>query len=128
MTNSKNFNSKSNSLEKLEKSKWFIELITFNKQDLIQEKDQSEAKLNDDFLLIPYVIEKTVLLKLISVADNVYDPMSSRQTKLFSELVFQLIKDYPTLNHQSSNTKVIFDNKQYDFDLKLKSGFYFSYL
>jgi len=112
MTNSKNFNSKSNSLEKLEKSKWFIELITFNKQDLIQEKDQSEAKLNDDFLLIPYVIEKTVLLKLISVADNVYDPMSSRQTKLFSELVFQLIKDYPTLNHQSSNTKVIFDNKQ----------------
>ena len=94
--------------EKLEKSTWFSELITLNKEDLIKEKEQTETKLDDDFLLIPHLIEKTILLRLISIAENVYDPMSSRQTKHFSGLLFQLIKDYPTLNHQSSNTKVIF--------------------
>lgn len=95
-------------MEKLEKSKWFNELITFNKHELIVENKQSEIKLNDDFLLIPHIIEKTIFLKLISVAENIYDPMSSRQTKIFAEIFLQLIKDYPTLNHQSSNTKVIF--------------------
>ena len=58
-------------------------------------------------MLIPHIIEKSILVNLIAIAENVYDPMSIRQTVNFSQLISKLIRDYPTLNYQSANTKVI---------------------
>ena len=87
-------------------SKWFNELITFNKDELIKQENEPDTKLDEDYLLIPHIIEKTILVKLIPFAESVYDPMSTRQTKFFAQLFSQLIRDYPTLSHQSSNTKV----------------------
>ena len=89
----------------MENFKWFTELITYNKQDLLR-LPREEAKLEDDHLLVPHIVEKTVLTKLISIAENVYNPMSSRQSIHFAKLVLYLIKYFPTVNYQSQNTKV----------------------
>jgi GC-rich sequence DNA-binding factor len=78
----------------LDSFKWFSDLITFNSDDY-----------SDDYLLIPHLVEKTILVKLIALAQNFYDPMCEKQSHRFSQLVTQLVLDYPTLNHQSGNTK-----------------------
>ena len=87
----------------LERSKWFRQLLTYCQEDLATKKDRPD----DDFFLIPQIVEKTVLPKLVALAESVYDPMSSRQTANFSSLVLELAEQYPTLNSQSSNTKVL---------------------
>lgn len=89
----------------LQKSNWFKQLLSYNKQDLLLKTDL-KSKLDDDFMLIPFIIEKVVLNKLIFLAESVYEPLSSKETKNFSNLILKLIKDYPTLNSQSLNSKV----------------------
>ncbi|RMZ96909.1 PAX3- and PAX7-binding [Brachionus plicatilis] len=79
----------------LEKTDWFKELISFQNQNLS----------DDDLMLVPYIVEKVVLNKLIAIADSVYDPFSTKQSKNFSNLVLNLVKTYPTVNGQSLNTK-----------------------
>ncbi len=85
----------------IETSRWFKELLTYNSKQL-----DSESKLTeDDFLLIPHIVEKTVLPKLISLAESVYDPMSTSQTTKFTQLIKLLINDFSTINSRSANTK-----------------------
>ena len=90
----------------LENSTWFKELLTFNKEEFLKSSNDSKLINDDDLLLIPHVIEKTVLVKLIHIAENIYDPMSSQQTIRFAKLISQLVNDYPTVNSKSANTKV----------------------
>jgi hypothetical protein len=87
----------------IEKFKWYKELITMNKQLILENNVDLDL---EDLMLVPHLIEKIILLKLIKLAENVYDPMSSTQTKYFSILISKLIDDYPTINNKSSNTKV----------------------
>ena len=105
---------KENGIEHLESSGWFKELISLNRKEILKElKQLDESKLegNDDLLLIPNVIEKTLLPRLVQLVETIYDPMSKKQTTNLSQLVSRLIQDYPTLNHKSSNTKVLILNK-----------------
>ena len=105
---------KENGIEYLESSGWFKELISLNRKEILKElKQLDESKLegNDDLLLIPNVIEKTLLPRLVQLVETIYDPMSKKQTTNLSQLVSRLIQDYPTLNHKSSNTKVLILNK-----------------
>lgn len=90
----------------LENTKWFKELLLYNREQLTKSLSSPESLMEDDFLLIPHIIEKTVLVKLIDLAENYYDPMSSSQTLKFTELVTKLISDYSTINFKSTNTKV----------------------
>jgi GC-rich sequence DNA-binding factor len=61
---------------------------------------------DNDFMLIPYIIEKHILNKLIAlIENNIYDPLSTSQTTRLTNLVKYLINNYPTINGQSENTK-----------------------
>ena len=112
----------SNEIDYLEKSKWFNQLLRFN-QEMLLDSSSNKQKDDDDIFLIPQIVEKTLLLKLISLAENVYDPLSVSQTNHFTKLVSKLIDDYPTLNSQSSNTKLLIETvinrfkKSFDQDI-----------
>lgn len=98
----------------LENTKWFNELLTYNHEKLLKSlENQSETDkdpvCDDDFLIIPHIIEKTVLVKLIDLAENFYDPLSSSQTLKFTKLVSKLVNDYSTVNYKSANTRMLFE-------------------
>jgi len=71
---------------------------------------QNENLLDEDFLFVPYIIEKSVLARVIDFVENVYDPMSKSQTVNLVNLLVTFINDYPTLNHQSTNTKKLIES------------------
>lgn len=79
----------------LDTRRWFVELVRYAR-DLG----------HDDLLVIPHIVEKTVLVKLSQLAEAVYDPFSSSQTMNFASLVAKFAATFPTLNSQSVNTKV----------------------
>jgi hypothetical protein len=83
--------------------------LGYNK-NLLAEKisENNYTQLDQDLFLIPNIIEKTVLPKLISIAESFYDPMSSTQTELFSQLILDLVQKFPSLTNASFNTKVSF--------------------
>lgn len=59
----------------LENMKWFKELVSLNKQDL--------DKNDDDFMLVPYIVEKVVMNKLINIVESVYDPFRPNRVNTF---------------------------------------------
>ena len=61
---------------------------------------------DDDSLLIPSLVERTVLPLVTSLVENVWDVMSSRQTRHLSQLVSRLMEDYPTVSAENKNTEV----------------------
>lgn len=88
---------------------WFKELITYDRENLLKcLTSSSETASLDDYLLVPHIIEKTLLERLIEFC-AIYDPMSTHQTTNLTTLVSRLISDYPTLNSKSENTKRMFD-------------------
>ena len=93
-------------MKSIEKSNWFNELIGYNRNEFIAKMGQNENLLDEDFMLVPYIIEKSVLKRVIDFVEDVYDPMSTSQTSNLANLLVTLTNDYPTLNHQSTNTKV----------------------
>jgi len=93
----------------LENFKWYTELVTYDKHNMLEYLKNNDTVQLEDFLLVPHVIEKTVILRLIELVDNVYDPMSSSQTKNLTQLLSNLIFDYPTLNSKSENTRKLIE-------------------
>ena len=61
---------------------------------------------DDDSHLIPSLVERAVLPLVTSLVENVWEVMSSRQTKRLSQLVARLMEDYPTVSTDSKNTEV----------------------
>ena len=61
---------------------------------------------DNDVQLIPSLVERAVLPLVTSLVENVWDVMSSRQTKCLSQLVSRLMEDYPTVSTDSKNTEV----------------------
>lgn len=84
----------------LEKNQWFKELVSFQQKNLA----------DDDLMLVPYIVEKIVIQKLIAVANTVFDPFSTKHNRNFSNLVLNLVKTYPTINAQSLNTKQLIES------------------
>lgn len=98
------------SVESFESFKWFKELLTYNQQEMIKSLAKNETEFAfDDLLIIPHIVEKTVLIRLIELAENIYDPLSTSQTIKFTQLVSKLIHDYSTVNHKSANTKQLIE-------------------
>ena len=94
----------------LENFKWFKTLLTYNQEEMIKSLNKKESEVSfDDFLIIPHIVEKTVLVRLIDIAENFYDPLSTSQTAKFTQIVSKLIYDYSTVNHKSSNTKQLIE-------------------
>ena len=99
-------------VDNLENTKWFKELLTYNRDEILKSLNnpaQSNLVCEDDFLIIPHIIEKTVLVKLIDIAECFYDPLSTSQTLKFTKLMTKLINSYSTINYRSTNTKMLFD-------------------
>ena len=61
---------------------------------------------DDDTHLIPSLVERAVLPLVTSLVENVWEVMSSQQTKRLSQLVSRLMEDYPTVSTDSKNTEV----------------------
>ena len=61
---------------------------------------------DDDSLLIPSLVERTVLPLVTSLVENVWEVTSSRQTRRLSQLVSRLMEDYPTVSAENKNTEV----------------------
>jgi hypothetical protein len=88
---------------------WFNHILNFNKISMeIKYHPNEEIFLEDDYFIIPQIVEKTLIRKLISLAEHFYNPISINQTNIFSSLVLKFIQNFPTLNDKSSNTQVCF--------------------
>ena len=96
---------------------WFTQLCAFSLEPIPdvsetsikqqpQPQQQPKEPSSDDLLIVPRLIERVVLTKLISVTDSVYDPLSISETRAFTRLLSTLIDLFPTLNANSANTKV----------------------
>ena len=68
--------------------------------------DTAMSNDDDDSHLIPSLVERAVLPLVTSLVENVWEVMSSRQTKRLSQLVSRLMEDYPTVSTDSKNTEV----------------------
>lgn len=78
-------------------------MLTYSKNELNNADD-------NDFMLIPYIVEKNILNKVITlIENNVYDPLSTSQTTRLTSLIKYLIDNFPTINGQSENTKKLIE-------------------
>ena len=53
---------------------------------------------------------------IVAVIENLWDPLSAKQTKLLSQIIQHLVCDYPTIHADNKNTQVF---------LHVVSGFFF---
>jgi GC-rich sequence DNA-binding factor len=61
-------------------------------------------------MLIPYIVEKNILNKLIAlIENNIYDPLSTGQTTRLTSFIKYLINNFPSINGQSENTKKLIE-------------------
>ena len=59
----------------------------------------------DDNIFLSLVLEKVVLVKIISMVKTAYDPLSTSQTSRLKELITKLRNTYPTLTGSSKQVK-----------------------
>ncbi|KAM5180015.1 PAX3- and PAX7-binding protein 1 isoform 2-T2 [Mantella aurantiaca] len=82
---------------------WF-ECLVFYGCD-VKEDDEKE---DPDIALLPSLVEKVVLPKLTGMAESVWDPFSSTQTKRLAAVMQKLINGYPTVvNSGNKNTEAL---------------------
>ncbi|XP_065648625.1 PAX3- and PAX7-binding protein 1 isoform X2 [Hydra vulgaris] len=87
----------------LESMNWFKTLILYGHvPDDIDIDD-------DDIKLVPNIIEKSIIPKLTVIMRDVWDPLSSKQTKLSTCLFQRLVHDFPTITKESKTTKLLVD-------------------
>lgn len=59
----------------------------------------------EDNIFLSLVLEKVVLVKIISMVKTAYDPLSTSQTSRLKELIIKLRNTYPTLTGSSKQVK-----------------------
>ena len=59
----------------------------------------------EDNMFLSLVLEKVVLVKIISMVKTAYDPLSTSQTSRLKELITKLRNTYPTLTGSSKQVK-----------------------
>jgi len=59
----------------------------------------------EDNIFLSLVLEKVVLVKIISMVKTAYDPLSTSQTSRLKELIIKLRHTYPTLTGSSKQVK-----------------------
>jgi len=90
----------------IESSDWFKDLLLYSSKHIALDNQLTD----DDFLLIPHIIEKTVIPRLVNLAETVYDPISTSQTVKFTQLIKIFVNNYSTVNSKSSHTKQLIES------------------
>ncbi|XP_071819280.1 PAX3- and PAX7-binding protein 1-like [Apostichopus japonicus] len=86
----------------IESMDWFNTLLFYGYEESKElNEDDSDNKL------LPNVVDKIVLPKLIALVENVWDPMSSSQTHRLVDTIQRLAEDYPTVSSFNKNTQAL---------------------
>ncbi|XP_074662540.1 PAX3- and PAX7-binding protein 1-like [Tubulanus polymorphus] len=87
----------------LEKLPWFQSLIFYG----FRENENTDMTEDDDDLkLLPNILDKVLLPRLILYVEGVWDPVSASQTAQLSNLVRKLIADFP-ISMESKNLQAL---------------------
>lgn len=87
----------------IEKMEWYNILALFGSQS-----ENSEVEHNDLNMLIPMVVVKIILPKLVDIIE-LWDPLSSSQTLKVVSLMTKLCKDYPNLTPSCKALNRVFE-------------------
>lgn len=81
---------------------WFESLLFYGCEE--KEFDREDA----DIMLLPSIVEKVVLPKLIVFTENLWDPFSTTQTNRLAAVFQKLISGYPTVvNSDNKGTEAL---------------------
>lgn len=86
----------------IESMSWFNTLLFYGYQE-----SEELSREDSDLKLLPSVVDKVVLPKLIALVENVWDPMSSTQTHRLIGTIQKLAEDYPTVSSYNKNTQAL---------------------
>jgi len=80
---------------------WFklLALYGYHEGDI----DSDDTDIN----LVPNIVEKALVPKLTILLRDVWDPLSSKQTKLITFILQRLLDDYPTITKESKLTSTL---------------------
>ncbi|CAF0931126.1 unnamed protein product [Rotaria sordida] len=96
----------------IEDYNWYQNLLFYGVKD-----GRNEV---EDFQFIPLIVEKVIIPKLTSIIENIYDPLSSKQTKNLVKTIENIFQTYPTMTDDSKNVqtllKAIVDRLQRSLD------------
>ncbi|XP_078514536.1 PAX3- and PAX7-binding protein 1 isoform X1 [Lissotriton helveticus] len=85
-----------------EKMLWFESLLFYGCEESEQDKEDV------DIALLPNLVEKLILPKLAGLAENVWDPFSSKQTSRLVAIIQRLVNGYPSVvNAENKNTQAL---------------------
>uniref|UniRef100_A0A8B9LVG0 PAX3 and PAX7 binding protein 1 n=1 Tax=Astyanax mexicanus TaxID=7994 RepID=A0A8B9LVG0_ASTMX len=80
---------------------WFESLLFYGCEELTNTREE-----DIDIGLLPAIVERVVLPKLAVLAEQVWDPLSRRETSRLVAFMMRLIKGYPTVLHgENRNTQ-----------------------
>ncbi|KAK3743871.1 hypothetical protein QZH41_016474 [Actinostola sp. cb2023] len=91
--------------QSLEEMPWYLSLVGFGFYD----NEDIDPK-DDDVKIIPSLIEKAVIPKLIGIVQHVWDPLSTRQTTKLIQLIQLMAEDYPTVQAENKTTRQLFSS------------------
>jgi len=83
----------------IEDYKWYQDLLFYGVKDGRNE--------DEDFQLIPIIIEKIIIPKLTSIIENIYDPLSLKQTTNLVKIIENIFQTYPTMTDDSKTVKIL---------------------
>ncbi|RDD43588.1 PAX3- and PAX7-binding protein 1 [Trichoplax sp. H2] len=82
---------------------WFEQLMLYGSQSTDTELDPND----EDLLLLPNIVETVVLPKLKWMIEDVWDPLSNKQTQILISLMKRLFEEYPTVSADRKPTQEI---------------------
>lgn len=89
----------------IEKMDWYRTLALYGLHD--DETEETLAK-DPDLSLLPTLVEKLIIPKLVQMVDRVWDPLSSSQTLRLVGCVGRYIRKFPTLGPASKSLQNLF--------------------
>ncbi|XP_054715948.1 PAX3- and PAX7-binding protein 1-like [Uloborus diversus] len=81
-----------------EKTTWYRQLVFYG---YFNRSDREDNSVDSDANLLPGIMEKIVIPKVTGFIQNVWDPLSQKQTIRLVELIKDLSGNYPTINGKS---------------------------
>ncbi|CAF1071444.1 unnamed protein product [Adineta steineri] len=83
----------------IEDHQWYQDLLFYGTKDGRNE--------NEDFQFVPLIIEKVIIPKLTIIIENIYDPLSLKQTTNLVKIIENIFQTYPTMTDDSKNVKTL---------------------
>ncbi|CAF2222603.1 unnamed protein product [Rotaria magnacalcarata] len=83
----------------IEDYQWYQDLLFYGVKD--------GYNADENFQFIPLTIEKVMLPKLTSIIENIYDPLSAKQTKSLVKTIENIFQTYPTMTDDCKNVQIL---------------------